>query len=57
MIINEGYDEIYGARPLKRAIQRRIENLLSEEIIAGRISNGDVVTVFADEGRIRYLKK
>ena len=57
LIINEGYDEIYGARPLKRAIQRRIENLLSEEIISGRIVNGDVITVFADDGKIRYVKK
>ena len=56
VIINEGYDEIYGARPLKRAIQRRIENMLSDEIISGRICNGDSITVFADEGRICYKK-
>lgn len=57
VIINEGYDEIYGARPLRRAIQRRIENMLSEEIISGRILSGDSITVFADDGKIRYVKK
>ncbi len=57
VIINEGYDEIYGARPLRRAIQRRIEDMLSEEIIQGKISNGDRVTIYADDGRIRYVKK
>jgi ATP-dependent Clp protease ATP-binding subunit ClpC len=57
VIINEGYDEIYGARPLRRAIQRRIEDMLSEEIIAGRIENGDSITVYADSGKITYVKK
>ena len=57
VIINEGYDEIYGARPLRRAIQRRIEDMLSEEIIQGKISNGDRITIYADDGRIRYVKK
>lgn len=57
VIINEGYDEIYGARPLRRAIQRRIEDMLSEEIIAGRIENGDSVTIYADSGKITYIKK
>ena len=58
VIIDGGYDEIYGARPLKREIQRKIENMLSEELISGRISNGDSITLYADdEGRIRYVKK
>lgn len=56
LIICEGYDEIYGARPLKRAIQRRIEDMLSEEIICGRISRGDTVTVYADDNKITYVK-
>ncbi|MBE5742164.1 MAG: ATP-dependent Clp protease ATP-binding subunit [Clostridiales bacterium] len=57
VVIEDGYDEVYGARPLKRAIQRRIEDLLSEEIISGRISAGDSITVYADNGRINYIKK
>ncbi|MBQ8229660.1 MAG: ATP-dependent Clp protease ATP-binding subunit [Clostridia bacterium] len=44
-LVKEGYDPQYGARPLKRAIQRRIEDRLSEEILLGRIQNGQTVTV------------
>ena len=44
-LVKEGYDAQYGARPLKRAIQRRIEDKLSEEILLCRIRNGQRVTV------------
>lgn len=41
MLAKEGYDPQYGARPLRRVIQRRIEDALSEKVIAGRLSKGD----------------
>ena len=44
-LVEEGYDSEYGARPLKRTIQRRIEDKLSEEILLGRVKNGDKVIV------------
>ena len=44
-IAEEGYDPEYGARPLKRAIQRRIEDRLSEELLKGNISKGTSVTI------------
>ena len=44
-LVNEGYDSQYGARPLKRVIQRRIQDKLSEEILLGRIRNGQKVTL------------
>ena len=44
-LVTEGYDSQYGARPLKRVIQRRIEDRLSEEILLGRIGNGQRVIV------------
>jgi ATP-dependent Clp protease ATP-binding subunit ClpC len=44
-LVKEGYDPHYGARPLKRVIQRRIEDKLSEEILTGRICNGQRITV------------
>ncbi len=44
-LVKEGYDAQYGARPLKRMIQRRIEDRLSEEILLGEIRNGQKVTV------------
>ncbi|MBQ9713987.1 MAG: ATP-dependent Clp protease ATP-binding subunit [Clostridia bacterium] len=44
-LVKEGYDAQYGARPLKRVIQRCIEDRLSEEILLGRVQNGQSVTV------------
>ncbi|MBQ8291505.1 MAG: ATP-dependent Clp protease ATP-binding subunit [Clostridia bacterium] len=44
-LVKEGYDPLYGARPLKRIIQRRIEDRLSEEILLGRVQNGKRVIV------------
>ncbi len=44
-LITEGYDDVYGARPLKRVIQRRLEDRLSEEILQGHILSGEKVTV------------
>ena len=41
----EGYDPEYGARPLKRAIQRRVQNLLAEAILSGRATRGDVTMI------------
>jgi ATP-dependent Clp protease ATP-binding subunit ClpB len=42
-----GYDPVYGARPLKRAIQHQIENPLAQEILAGRFAPGDTIRVGA----------
>ena len=44
-LVKEGYDSQYGARPLKRTVQKRIEDRLSEEILLGNVSNGQRVTV------------
>lgn len=45
LLAKEGYDRIYGARPLRRVITSRIEDQLSEELLRGRISRGDTVVV------------
>lgn len=45
-----GYDPVYGARPLKRAIQRHLENPLAEDILAGRYQPGDTVIVDVGAG-------
>ncbi len=52
LIIDEGYDPIYGARPLKRFIQSRVETLIAREIIAGSHSAGDTLTVDAENGTL-----
>ena len=49
-----GFDPVYGARPLKRAIQQALENELAQDILAGKISGGDTVTADAEEGRIVF---
>ena len=56
-LVDEGYDPQYGARPLKRVIQRRIEDSLSEEILLGRIENGEHVTVDYYGGRYSLVKR
>lgn len=53
-IAKEGYEEIYGARPLKRAIQSKIEDRLAEEILDGRINEGDKVSVVSKEETIEF---
>jgi ATP-dependent Clp protease ATP-binding subunit ClpB len=45
-----GYDPVYGARPLKRVIQRELQNPLAQMILAGRIKDGDTVRISAGEG-------
>ncbi len=52
VIAKEGFDPEYGARPLKRAIQNKIEDLLSEALLAGDISLADKVTIGASKGEI-----
>ena len=44
-IAEEGFDKLYGARPLRRAIQNKIEDMLSEKIIDGEVKSGDNITV------------
>nr|WP_300315475.1 ATP-dependent chaperone ClpB [Halomonas sp.] len=49
-----GFDPVYGARPLKRAIQSRIENPLAQDLLAGKFQPGDVIHVDADEGHLTF---
>jgi ATP-dependent Clp protease ATP-binding subunit ClpB len=49
-----GFDPVYGARPLKRAIQQQLENPLAQEILAGRFVPGDTIRVDLHEGRLGF---
>ena len=51
-LAREGYDPKYGARPLRRLIQRTVEDGLSEELLAGRIALGDCVRLAIEEDKI-----
>jgi ATP-dependent Clp protease ATP-binding subunit ClpB len=51
---NVGFDPVYGARPLKRVIQQRLENPLAQEILAGRFASGDTVHAEAERGDLIF---
>ena len=53
-LVAEGYDPIYGARPLKRAIQRWIENPLAQQILSGEFAPGTTIQATLDEGEIVF---
>ncbi|AYK06228.1 ATP-dependent Clp protease ATP-binding subunit [Brevibacillus sp. 7WMA2] len=52
ILAKEGFDPAYGARPLRRAIQRNIEDRLSEELLKGTITKGDTVQIDAEDGKL-----
>jgi len=54
--VEKSFDRKYGARPLKRKIQDEIEDVLAEEIIAGKIKSGDKVTVSVKKDAISISK-
>ena len=51
-----GFDPVFGARPLKRAIQSAIENPLAKEILEGRFGPKDVIHVSSQGGKLRFEK-
>ena len=53
-IAKEGFDPVYGARPLRRAIQSRIEDVLAEQLLEGRFRSGDVVQVGVKDNRFSF---
>ena len=56
-ITQEGYDKKYGARPLRRMIQNKIEDTLSDEILNGNVTNGDSITILVRNKEVIILKK
>ena len=55
-LVEEGYDPSYGARPLKRAIQRRVLDPLALEVLEGHFGEGDTVVVDAGPDGLRFQK-
>jgi ATP-dependent Clp protease ATP-binding subunit ClpB len=53
-LADAGFDPVYGARPLKRAIQQQVENPLAQEILQGRFKPGDVIEVGVDEDKLEF---
>jgi ATP-dependent Clp protease ATP-binding subunit ClpB len=56
-LARQGYDPLYGARPLKRAIQKHIENVLAMEILKGHFSEGSSILADVEEGKIVFRKE
>lgn len=54
LLVKEGYDPVYGARPLKRAIQSLLQNPLAVKLLNGEIGAGQTVRVTAEDGEIRF---
>lgn len=54
---NVGFDPVYGARPLKRAIQAQLENPLAQKILAGEFASGDIIAVDASGGTLAFGKR
>ena len=57
LLVEEGYSEEFGARPLKRAVRRRIEDPLSEEVLRGRVSAGKTVIVDEEDGKFVFSEE
>ncbi|MFN6962585.1 MAG: ATP-dependent chaperone ClpB [Pyrinomonadaceae bacterium] len=54
LLVEQGYDPVYGARPLKRAIQSLIQNPLAVRLLQGDIAAGDTVRVTAENGKMKF---
>lgn len=57
LLAKEGFDSNYGARPLRRAITKVIEDKLSEEILKGNITQGDNIEVIVEDNKLKFNKK
>ncbi|MCI8511725.1 MAG: ATP-dependent Clp protease ATP-binding subunit [Lachnospiraceae bacterium] len=53
-LIDKGYDEKYGARPLKRTIQNEVEDRLAEAVLEGRVREGDSVKILLKDGKLKF---
>ena len=51
-----GFDPVYGARPLRRAIQQQIEDKLSEEMLEGKFSAGNKYTCVYEDGAYKFIE-
>jgi len=56
-IAEQGYDPAYGARPLKRVIQRQVQDPLAEKILSGEVRDGDVVRITAGSDRLLFVPR
>jgi ATP-dependent Clp protease ATP-binding subunit ClpB len=53
-IINNSYDPVYGARPLKRFMQKKLETFIGRALIAGKINDGDIITITCNNNELQF---
>jgi len=53
-LVEKGYDPTFGARPMRRAVERFLEDPLAEEILRGNLQEGEPVQVTAEDGKLRF---
>jgi ATP-dependent Clp protease ATP-binding subunit ClpC len=56
-LVEKGYDPMYGARPMRRAVERYLEDPLAEEILKGSLQPNEPVTVVVEEGKLAFKQK
>ena len=56
-LAEKGYDKTFGARPLKRALQKHLEDILSDEMLKGRFKSGGVIEVSLQEDALIFTEK
>ena len=57
MLGEAGFDPVYGARPLRRAIQQHLENRLAKEILKGEFTAGDTIAIDFQDGDLQFTEK
>ena len=57
LLVEKGHDPEYGARPMRRAVERYLEDPLAEEILRGNLIDGEPVSVSADDGKLTFKQK
>ncbi len=56
-LVEKGYDPTYGARPMRRAVERFLEDPLAEEILKGSLQPNEPITVVVEEGKLVFKQK
>jgi ATP-dependent Clp protease ATP-binding subunit ClpB len=57
LLTGEGYDPVFGARPLKRVIQRRLQNPIALELLEGVYQEGDTIRVERNGAEVRFVRE
>jgi ATP-dependent Clp protease ATP-binding subunit ClpC len=57
LLVEKGYDPTYGARPMRRSVERYLEDPLAEELLKGNIHEGEPVEVTAQDGKVVFIQK